>query len=198
MSAKCRECGIAIQPGVFLELCHDCSQLEAVSKKQTWQRRFLGFAMDWGIALLLTALGFWLFSAFRTPTLPNEAPDWNLPLISGGEVTLSEYQGKTVVLNFWATWCQPCIMEIPTFEKFSKENPDIPVIGIAVDGTLEQLSSFAKEHNMTYPIAVANPQVQQDYKISTLPMTVIVGPDGLVKDAHVGIMLEQQLNWLTN
>jgi thiol-disulfide isomerase/thioredoxin len=165
---------------------------------ESWQKRILGFAMDWGIALSLTAIGFWLFSSFRTPNLPDRAPEWNLPAISGGEIALSDYQGKTVVLNFWATWCQPCIMEIPTFEKFSNENPNIPVIGIAVDGTIEQLSFFAKEHKMTYPIVIANPKVQEDYKISTLPMTVIVGPDGTVKDAHVGIMLEQQLKWLTN
>jgi peroxiredoxin len=165
---------------------------------ESWQKRLLNYSFDWGIALFLTILGFWLFSAWRTPDLPDSAPDWELSSIDGGTVSLSDFKGKTVVLNFWATWCQPCVMEIPNFEKFSKENPDIPVLGIAMDGKPQQLKAFAQQHNMTYPIVIANTQVQNDYKVTTLPMTVIVGPDGKVKDTHIGIMMEQQLKWATN
>ena len=161
-------------------------------------KRIAGYAMDWGIALALTAFAFWAFTAWRTPDLPDSAPDWQLKSIDGGTVSLSDYRGKTVVLNFWATWCSPCLMEIPTFVKFSQENPDIPVLGIAMDGSPSKLAGFARNYNISYPILLSNEQVQSDYKVSTLPMTVIVGPDGEVKKAHVGIMLEQQLRWATD
>ena len=165
---------------------------------EPWSKRILGYLMDWGIALALTALGFWLFSMWRAPNLPDVAPDWTLQTINGDTVSLADYKGKTLVLNFWATWCQPCIMEIPTFEKFSKEHPDIPVLGIAVDGSREKLSFFAKQHKMTYPIVLATQKMQEEYRVSTLPMTVIVGPDGKIEQSHVGIMLEQQLVWATD
>ena len=165
---------------------------------ESWQKRLLHYAMDWGIALLLTAVGFWLFSAWRSPDLPDQAPNWTLATLEGDMISLSDYRGKTVVLNFWATWCQPCVMEIPNFEKFSKEHPNIPVLGIAIDGTPQALKQFAEQHNMTYPIVLANTKVQEEYKVSTLPMTVIVAPDGKVKDTHIGIMMEQQLKWATN
>ena len=165
---------------------------------ENWAKRLSGYLLDWGIALGLTVLGFWAFSVWRSPNLPEVAPDWKLSSIQGEEISLSDYRGKTLVLNFWATWCQPCIMEIPTFEKFSNEHPDIPVLGIAVDGTPESLLRFSKQHNMTYPIVIATPEVEKNYQVTTLPMTVIVGPEGEIKNAHVGLMLEQQLKWATN
>ena len=95
--------------------------------------QFLHFFKDWGIALLLTGLGFFLLSYMRTPNLPDQAPDWTLKNLDGEVVSLSDFRGQTVVLNFWATWCGPCKTEIPTFSKFSKDNPDIPVLGIHAD-----------------------------------------------------------------
>jgi len=165
---------------------------------ESWKKRLLSYAMDWGVALLLTGIGFWLFSVWRAPSLPDDAPEWTLPALDGGVVSLSDYRGKTIVLNFWATWCSPCVREIPTFEKFSKEHPEIPVLGIAIDGKPSDLALFAKKHNMTYPIIIGDADVQIDYQVNTLPMTVIVGPDGQVKDAHVGFMMEQQLKWMVD
>jgi thiol-disulfide isomerase/thioredoxin len=78
--------------------------------RPAWKRiaRYLG---DWMIALAFTALGFWLISTWRTPSLPDTAPEWRLEDLDGGLVQLSDYEGKTVVLNFWATWCKPCLMK---------------------------------------------------------------------------------------
>ena len=167
------------------------------SVKPTWKRvaRYFG---DWAIALAFTALGFWLISAWRTPELPDTAPSWQLETLDGDTVTLADYQGKTVVLNFWATWCKPCLMEIPEFVKFSENHPDIPVLGVAVDGTSSKLKRFQKKHGISYPILKADSQIQKEYQVSSLPMTVIIGPDGEVKDVHVGIMMAKQLEWATN
>lgn len=154
--------------------------------------------LDWLLALSLTAVGFWMLSVWRTPSLPNEAPEWTLPSIEGGDVTLSDYEGQTVVLNFWATWCGPCKSEIPEFREFVSENPDIPVFGIAVDGSVGKLRQFAKKNRMNYPVLKGDRSIQEDYKVSSLPMTVIVGPDGQIEDVHIGMMLKSQLEWATN
>jgi thiol-disulfide isomerase/thioredoxin len=159
--------------------------------------QFLSFFKDWGIALLLTALGFLLLSYVRTPRLPDQAPDWSLKDLDGDVVSLSDFRGQTVVLNFWATWCGPCKTEIPTFSKFSNDNPDIPVLGIAVDGTVNTLKRASKVLGISYPVLLADSQIKQEYKVSSLPTTVVIDPEGKVKDVHVGIMFGPQLNWAT-
>ena len=155
-------------------------------------------AIDWFLALALTAAGFWMLSWWRTPSLPDAAPDWTLMSIEGDTVSLSDYEGQTVVLNFWATWCGPCKSEIPEFRQFVNDHPDIPVFGIAVDGSASKLRQFAKQNRMNYPVLKGDMAIQQDYNVSSLPMTVIVGPDGQIDDVHIGMMLSSQLEWATN
>lgn len=155
-------------------------------------------ALDWLLALSLTAVGFWMLSWWRTPNLPDAAPDWTLTSIEGETVSLSDYEGQTVVLNFWATWCGPCRSEIPEFRQFVNEHPDIPVLGIAVDGSMSKLRQFAKQNRMNYPVLKGDTEIQHEYNVSSLPMTVIVGPDGQIDDVHVGVMLASQLEWSTN
>ena len=164
-----------------------------ISRKES----ILGFIKDWGIAIFLTGLGFWLLSYVQTPNLPDQAPDWKLKDLKGEMVSLKDFRGKTVVLNFWATWCGPCKMEIPTFSDFAKENPDIPVLGIAVDGSPEFLRRASKKLKIDYPVLVADAKVQENYKVNNLPTTVIVGPEGKIKDVHVGVMFGPQLRWAT-
>ena len=133
----------------------------------------------------------------RTPNLPDQAPEWSLKNLQGEVVSLKDFRGKTVVLNFWATWCGPCKMEIPTFSEFAQENPDIPVLGIAVDGSPELLRRASKKLNIMYPVLIADEDVQSNYKVRNLPTTVIVDPTGKVKDVHVGVMFGPQLKWAT-
>lgn len=154
-------------------------------------------ALDWLFAISLTLAGFWLLSWWRTPNLPDQAPSWTLESIEGEKVSLSDFEGQTVVLNFWATWCGPCKMEIPEFRKFVEEHPDVPVLGIAVDGNSNQLRQFAKQNKMNYPILRADKDIQQEYNVSSLPMTVVVGKNGQVEDVHVGVMMSSQLEWAT-
>ena len=62
----------------------------------------IGYISDWGVALLFTAVGFWLISEMRAPTLPEQAPEWTLMNLNEEEVSLIDYRGQTVILNFWA------------------------------------------------------------------------------------------------
>ena len=77
-------------------------------------------------------------------------------------------------------------------------NADVPVLGIAVDGSVSKLRQFAKQNRMNYPVLKGDRGIQEDYKVSSLPMTVVVGPDGQIEDVHIGMMLASQLEWATN
>ncbi|MDP2310078.1 MAG: TlpA disulfide reductase family protein [Pseudomonadota bacterium] len=145
-------------------------------------------------ALLLLWVGFgWL----RAPDLPRMAPDFDLADLDGGRHTLADLRGQTVVLNFWATWCGPCRMEVPGLSAFARAHPDIPVLGIAVDGEAGALRKAAAELGLDYLVLRADVATRTAYGVSTLPTTVIVRPDGTVRSAHTGLMLQPHLWWLT-
>ena len=132
-------------------------------------KALLRYVGDWGVALLFTGVGFWLISEMRAPTLPEQAPEWTLMNLNKEEVSLTDYRGQTVVLNFWAHWCGPCQMEIPAFSSFAKEHPEVAVLGISVDGSLAEVRQHAKRLNIDYPVLLATNEVQKEYKVSTLP-----------------------------
>lgn len=160
-------------------------------------KRALRYVRDWGIALGVAVIAFLAFDAYRAPDVPDVAPDFTLQTLDGDTVSLSELRGQTVVLNFWATWCGPCRQEIPAFSAWSLEHPDVPVLGIATDDSPAKLRAARKQLDIAYPIVLGDAQVARDYDVSSLPTTVIVGPDGHVQDVHVGIMMGWQLDLAT-
>ncbi|MCP4805240.1 MAG: TlpA family protein disulfide reductase [Proteobacteria bacterium] len=152
------------------------------------------YIRDWGLSIALAGAVYLAISAFRPkPDLPDQAPDFVLEDLDGESHVLSDYQGQWVVLNFWATWCGPCRTEIPTFNQFALDHPDVPVLGVATDGTPAGLRAFAKQQGMDYPILVADQATMAAYDVDTLPTTVVVGPDGQVETIHVGLMMDWQL-----
>ena len=85
------------------------------------------------------------------------APDFQLETLSGETMRLSDYQGKIVVLNFWATWCPPCVEEMPHLQAFYENNKDQAIVVIAVnltseDNGIDAVEEFVKEHELTFPI----------------------------------------------
>ena len=153
-----------------------------------WLRELLLFAVLF--IVVSTALG-----RLRAPELPPQAPDFTLQDLSGAPVSLQDFRGKTVVLNFWATWCTPCKLEIPMISSFAKAHPEVVVLGVAVDGKREALAKAAPALGIDYPVLVGTPQVVKAYGATTVPTTVIVDKDGGVRTAHVGLILTPQL-WL--
>ena len=154
----------------------------------------LRYARDWGLSIGIAVLVYLAIGWFRAPSLPDEAPDFTLKNLKGQEVSLSDYRGQWVVLNFWATWCGPCRTEIPAFSTFADENPDVVVLGVATDGDASTLKPAAEELGITYPVLVDNQGISASlYKVNTIPTTVVVGPEGTVETVHVGIMMGWQL-----
>lgn len=176
---------------------HEEDELLEPEPEVSWYLRGGRLIFDWGIAAFLAFLGFWAIGVWRSPDLPENAPDWELTDLNGVEYKLSELKGKTVVLNFWAEWCGPCRMEIPTFSEFAENNPDIVVLGAAIDGSESSLKRAVKTLDIRYPVVKAPQAVQRAYGVETLPTTVVIDGEGKVKSAHVGIMLGPQLSWAT-
>jgi thiol-disulfide isomerase/thioredoxin len=162
-------------------------------KRKRWSRRLFGI-VGWIGVFVVASLAM---ARCQTPTLPHQAPDFALATLDGGTVRLADLRGKTVVLNFWATWCGPCRVEIPTFSAFAKDHPEIAVLGIATDGTAPSLRAARDKLGITYPILLADPETLRRYKIRGIPHTVVINPDGTVRTNHVGVLFRPQLWWMT-
>ena len=125
----------------------------------------------------------------------NPAKDFELENMEGEKIRLSDYRGHVVVMNYWATWCGPCISEMPVFQKlFDQHNPELVVIGIDNQETVEEIRPYIDELNITYEILLdKDAQVHVDYQVFGLPTTIIVDQNGIIKVNHIGIMSEKQL-----
>ena len=131
------------------------------------------------------------------------APDFTLTDQYGKEHTLSDYKGKVVFINFWATWCPPCVNELPVFEQAYKENgsnkKDFVILGVYApgydkEGTSEEVRQFFKEQGLTYPIlADTEAKVFSDYAISGLPTTVMIDKNGKEATRNTGEMNSREL-----
>lgn len=119
------------------------------------------------------------------------APDFTLESLDGKTVHLSDFRGKAVLLNFWATWCQPCKIEMPWFAELQKQyGPQgLQVIGIAMDdASPKEIGEFAHDLGVNYPILVGKEEVGNAYGgVQFLPATFYIGRDGKVVDKVFGL-----------
>lgn len=125
-----------------------------------------------------------------------KAPDFTLQDIKGNTVKLSDYAGKAVIINFWATWCPPCKQELPDFVNFynSYRSKDIVIIGIAVGSTLEDVKKVAAEHNITYPLCMSDGKIESLYGATRfIPTTVIIDRKGNIRYNQPGMISEKDL-----
>ena len=135
--------------------------------------------------------------AIRTPRAPNF--DFTLKDLNGGDVKLSAFKGKVILLDFWATWCGPCKLEIPWFVEFQQKYKDrgFTVVGISSDDTIDKLKPFAAEYKMNYPVlqGLGRDDVPDAFgPIYGLPTTLLISRDGKICRRHMGLASKAQFD----
>jgi thiol-disulfide isomerase/thioredoxin len=127
----------------------------------------------------------------KAQLMGNLAPDFELPALDGKNLKLSDLRGKAVLLNFWATYCGPCKIEMPWFVELQKEyGPQgFQIVGVAMDdASTEDIAKFAKEMGVNYPILIGKESVGQNYGgVSVLPTTFFLDRDGKLIAREFGL-----------
>lgn len=119
------------------------------------------------------------------------APDFSLKAADDKEVKLSELKGRVVLVNFWATWCHGCQLEIPWYIEFQKkhEKQGLVIIGISMDEDgWKSVRPWLNEKQVNYPIVIGDKALADRYGLNGMPLTALVDRDGKIADVHVGVV----------
>ncbi len=146
------------------------------------------------LVLAALGLGTFLFACTRNAEhkiirVGDRAPEVRLQSTDGKTVSLADYRGKVVLVHFWATWCPPCVEEIPTLDRFYRQivGTDIEVLAISVDGNANALKTFLEKNKVHFPVLRDPGSVTAgSYGTLKLPETYVIGRDGIVRYKVVG------------
>lgn len=167
--------------------------------------------MNWKSAILLLGglafgglLGLLIFlggnqplTAQRERQIPQSGqkfPDFSLESLDGEKIAFSELVGKPIVVNFWATWCDPCKEEMPLFEAIYRENSGIVVLGVNYNEPANIIRRFVEERGITFPVLLdADGKIAERFQVFGFPTTYFIDRDGILRGTHVGQLDEQIL-----
>jgi peroxiredoxin len=119
------------------------------------------------------------------------APDFTLADSNGASIKLSGYKGRVVLLDFWATWCGGCKVEIPWYMEFQSKYKDagLSVIGVSLDDDgWKSVKPFLQKNPMNYSVVVGNPDLGKLYGVDAMPVSLLIDRDGKIADWHVGMV----------
>ncbi|MCL4302068.1 MAG: TlpA family protein disulfide reductase [Anaerolineae bacterium] len=158
------------------------------------------------VGVFLMASGIWLLSsgtpldelwgalkgetnpASSVPLVGQSAPDFELKNLAGETIRLSDFKGKPLLLNFWATWCGPCRAEFPDLQSVAVEHK-LVIIGInmTTNDTPSQVPAFVAEFGVTFPIVLdETSEVSRAYQVTGLPTSIFIDRDGIVREVRLG------------
>jgi thiol-disulfide isomerase/thioredoxin len=124
-----------------------------------------------------------------TATVGNVAPDFQLQNLDGQPITLSGLKGNPVLINFWATWCQPCVSEMPHLQEIDNEWSDkgLMLLAINIGDSAAKVEQFLHDHNLSLPVLLDTSEVvAQKYGIRGIPTTFFVDKDGIIQVKVIG------------
>ena len=150
-----------------------------------------------GIAAVAVVVGIYLLNRHHgvSPSLRVTsaehpfAPDFSLPDMTGQQLKLSDYRGKVVLLDFWATWCEPCREEVPHFVGLQNKLGDrgLQIIGVSMDDGPEPVRDFYRQFKISYPVVMGNAKIGELYGgVLGLPIAFVIGRDGRIYSKHIG------------
>jgi len=119
----------------------------------------------------------------------DDAPDFTLKSLQGGNLRLNEYRGQVVLLNFWASWCGPCRQEMPLLDRIHQRYQDagFAVVSVNVEGDELPARALAEETGVTFPVLIdTNQKVSELYDLEAMPSSVLIDRDGVVRYIHRG------------
>ncbi|MBT2647485.1 TlpA family protein disulfide reductase [Bacillus sp. ISL-34] len=131
-----------------------------------------------------------------------KAPNFSLKTLDGKQVELSDYKGKKVMLNFWATWCPPCKKEMPDMEKYTQQaGDDVVVLAVNIDPE-NDVQAFVEDNGITFTIPLdsqsAKNPVNERYKILSIPTTYFIDKEGIIRNKVISAMqlkdMERNIN----
>ena len=117
--------------------------------------------------------------------------DFNLTDSKGASIKLSDYKGKVVLLDFWATWCGGCKVEIPWYIEFQNTYKDkgLSVVGVSMDDDgWKSVKPFLAENRINYPIVIGSSDLGTQFGLSALPLTLLIDRNGKIADSHAGMV----------
>jgi cytochrome c biogenesis protein CcmG/thiol:disulfide interchange protein DsbE len=147
-------------------------------------------------SVLMVSLAWGLqHAAMSSPhLLGHTAPDLAIQQLSGRQVGIGELRGKPVVVNFWASWCGPCVQEFPVLTDAAATHPNVAFVGADMQDTSDGVRSFEQQHPHTYPVGPIVTGSYQAYGVIGPPVTVFINADGVVVASFAGPLDEGTLD----
>lgn len=130
------------------------------------------------------------------PRIGEPALDFTTTTLAGKPIRLSDYHGQVVLLNFWATWCPPCIAELPDLEALYRDNRDRGLVILAVNMQEDPalVRQFVQEHGLTLPVVMdPDSRITLAYRVRSLPMSWFIDKDGVVRNVALGQLSPQRM-----
>jgi thiol-disulfide isomerase/thioredoxin len=123
------------------------------------------------------------------------APDFTLSTVGGRSIQLSQFRGRAVVVNFWATWCSPCRAELPLMQnRFEAHYPDLVVLAIEEGATKSEIYQVMIETGVNFLVLRGNDDILARYGVSAFPTTFFIDKDGVVRSRYVGQLSPDQID----
>jgi peroxiredoxin len=142
-------------------------------------------------SFIVLALAGLAFAGIATPDARKAAPAFTLRDSAGASVRLSDYRGKVVLLNFWATTCGGCKVEIPWFMQFASkyQRKGLAVLGVSLDEDgWRAVKPYVKAKKINYRIVLGGDDVIRLYGVEAMPVTLLIDRNGRIADSHVGLV----------
>lgn len=159
------------------------------------------FASEKGMEYVdVTSLLRELSGEYNTHMIGEPAPDFRGRLLDGDEATLADYEGKVLVMEFWATWCPPCVDTLPMLQRVKDDldDPGVAFLGMNIDQAPQQtrddmVRAFMERHGFDFPQLMIGSPVASAYNVGPIPMLMIIRPDGIVHNVKVGLVRPDEL-----
>jgi peroxiredoxin len=182
---------------------HSPETMVAASARRSLTRRERAFAFGGAALALVLVAAIWVLTGrdalpggASMGEMDRPAPSFAVPALEGGTIDLADYSGKVVLLNFWATWCEPCVRELPALQQAYLRYGDqgLAVIGVnltddemAQGGDNDKIRAFLSQYGVTYPIALdVEGEITNNYRVFPLPTSFFIDPQGRIRYVHIG------------